>query len=80
LAWLPAEVAIDDAIESLLNQTKVGQKLILVGEPADAHGQPRTCGTQRFFQYLKHNFKTQALITLPNYAYFKDRVELLVRK
>jgi len=80
LAWLPGEATTDTAIESLLDQTRAGQKLILVGEPADDNGQPRTCGTQRFFQYLRYNYETQGIIPLPNYAYFKDRVELLVKK
>lgn len=80
LAWLPGEVAIDAAIESLLDQARPGQRLVLVGEPADENGHPRTCGTRRFFAYLQDHFETQATIPLPNYAYFKDRVELLVRK
>ncbi len=80
LAWLPGEAGIDTAIESLLNQTRVGQKLILVGEPADENGYPRTCGTHRFFRYLQDNFELQKKIPLPNYAYFNDCVELLVRK
>ncbi len=80
LSWLPGETGIDTAIESLLNQTRVGQKLILVGEPADEYGYPRTCGTHRFFRYLQDNFELQKKIPLPNYAYFNDCVELLVRK
>jgi len=80
LAWLPGESTINSAIESLLNQTKTGQKLVLVGEPADANGYPGTCGTFQFFHYLRNYFKTQSLIPLANYAYFNDRVELLVRK
>jgi tetratricopeptide (TPR) repeat protein len=80
LAWLPGEAAIDPAIESLLNQARSGQKLVLVGEPADDYGNPRTCGTRRFFRYLHSNFEVQARIPLANYAYFKDCVELLVRK
>ncbi len=80
LAWLPGKTEIDIAIESLLNQTRIGQKLILVGEPADENGYPRTCGTHRFFRYLQDNFKLQKKIPLPNYAYFNDCVELLVRK
>ena len=78
-AWLPAEAA-DSSIERLLNQIGAGQKLVLVGEPADDNGQPRSCGTRRFFQYLRDNFKTRAIIALANYAYFEDRVELLVRE
>ena len=80
LAWLPGGVAIDHAIESLLNQARAGQKLVLVGESADDNGHPRACGTHRFFRYLRNNFETQARIPLANYAYFEDRVELLVRK
>lgn len=80
LAWLPGDPAIDPAVESLLDQARAGQKLVLVGEPADEYGRPRTCGTQRFFHYLRENFDTQAQIPLANYAYFTDRVELLVRK
>ena len=79
LAWLPGETAIDPDIEALLNQTQSGQKLVLVGEPADEYGYPRTCGTQRFFHYLRQHFKTRATLPLANYAYFTDRVELLVR-
>jgi len=80
LAWIPGDSGIDTAIESLLNQTVVGQKLILVGEPIDEYGYPRTCGTHRFFRYLQDNFDLQKTIPLPNYAYFNDCVELLVRK
>ncbi|MFT5112303.1 MAG: tetratricopeptide (TPR) repeat protein [Parasphingorhabdus sp.] len=80
LAWLPGEMDANKSIELLLNQTVVGQKLVLVGEPADEHGYPRTCGTQGFFCYVKENFEVRATIPLANYAYFKDRVELLVRK
>jgi len=80
LAWLPGEVAIDPDIELLLNQAKSGQKLVLVGEPADEYGNPRTCGTHRFFHYLRNNFNTQAVIPLVHYTYFKDHVELLVKK
>jgi tetratricopeptide (TPR) repeat protein len=80
LAWVPGEPDIDADIESLLNQTQVGQKLVLVGEPADDYGYPRTCGTPRFFHYLRKHFKTRSTLPLANYAYFTDRVELLVRK
>jgi len=80
LAWLPGELVIDAGIESLLNQTRTGQRLVLVGEPVDEYGNPRTCGTRRFFQYLQDNFEAHAMVPLANYAHFKDRVDLLVRK
>jgi tetratricopeptide (TPR) repeat protein len=80
LAWLPGEAAIDPAIESLLDRFEPGQELVLVGEPADDAGHPRTCGTYRFFRYLQDKFETRATVPLANYAYFHDRVDLLVRR
>jgi len=80
LAWLPGDAAIDPAVESLLDQAEPGQKLVLVGEPADDYGHPRTCGTHRFFHYLRARFETRAVIALANYAFFQDRVDLLVRR
>ena len=80
LAWLPGEAAIDPAIESLLDQVRPGQKLVLVGEPAHDNGHPRTCGTHRFFRYLKDRFETRATVPLANYACFRDRVDLLARR
>jgi tetratricopeptide (TPR) repeat protein len=76
LAWLPGEAAI----ESLLDQMEPGQGLVLIGEPADDAGHPRTCGNHRFFHYLRDEFETRATVPLANYAYFQDRVDLLVRR
>ena len=79
LAWVPGDTGVDVAIESLLNQAQPGQKLVVVGEP-DVNGQPRTCGSQRFFRYLRRNFENTATLPLPNYAYLVDRVELMVKR
>jgi predicted Zn-dependent protease len=79
LAWLPGDAAIDADIESLLGRLKPGQKLVLVGE-SDDNGHPRTCATQRFFRYLRHNFEHQATLPLVNYAYLEDRIDLLVKR
>ena len=80
LAWLPGDASIDTEIESLLEQLRPGQKLLLLGEPADENGHPRSCASHRFFRYLQENFETRSIIPLANYAYFHDRVECLVRK
>ena len=80
LAWLPGEAAIDGEIESLLNQLGRGGKLVLVGEPADEYGHPRTCATHRFFRYLADHFALREALPLVSYACFQDRVELLVKK
>jgi tetratricopeptide (TPR) repeat protein len=80
LAWVPGESESVLGIEPLLNHLQAGQKLVLIGEPPDDMGQPRTCGTRRFFQFLRDNFDHQATILLANYAYLEDCVELLTRK
>ncbi|GEM_PF-2904177 len=80
LSWIPGESSDGLGIESLLDQLQTGQKLVLVGEPADRLGQPRTCGTARFFQFLRNNFEQHATIPLANYAYLEDCVELFTRK
>lgn len=80
LAWIPGESDSDLGIEPLLDQLQAGQKLVLIGEPADEMGQPRSCGTRRLFQYLHNNFEHQATIPLANYAYLEDCVEFLTRK
>jgi hypothetical protein len=43
-------------------------------------GDPRTCGTQRSFRYLQDELETRAMVPLANYAYFQDRVDLLVKR
>ena len=80
LAWIPGETESNLGIEPLLDQLQVGQKLVLIGEPEDDMGEPRNCGTHRFFQFLRSNFEHQATIPLANYAYLEDCVELLTRK
>ena len=80
LSWIPRESDSDLGIEPLLDQLQAGQKLVLIGEPSDAMGQPRNCGTRHFFQFLRNNFEHQATIPLANYAYLNDCVELLTRK
>ena len=80
LAWVPGEAAIDPGLESLLDQIESGQKLVLVGESADEFGRPRTCGTWRFFRYLRDAFETRATVPLTSYACFEDRIDLLVRR
>ncbi len=80
LAWVPGILESDASMEPLLNQMQTGQKLVLVGEPADETGRPRTCGTRSFFQFLRDNFEHQSTVPLANYSYLEDCVELLTKK
>ncbi|MEE8343014.1 MAG: hypothetical protein V3R51_04355, partial [Gammaproteobacteria bacterium] len=69
----------DQGIESLLDKLQVCQKQVLIGEPVDDSGLPRTCGTRRFFQILRSNFEHQAKVPLVNYSYLDDCVDLYTR-
>jgi len=80
LAWIPGILESDASMEPLLSQMKTGQKLVLVGEPADESGRPRTCGTRQLFQLLRNDFEYQTTVSLANYSYLEDCVELLRKK
>lgn len=80
LAWIPGILDGDVNMEPLLDQMVVGQKLVLIGEPAEDSGQPRTCGTRDFFQYLSAHFEHNATIPLATYSYMEDCVELFTKK
>ncbi|HED12556.1 MAG TPA: tetratricopeptide repeat protein [Gammaproteobacteria bacterium] len=76
LSWVPDGVS---SAEGLLDKMRSGQRLVLVGVPADKRGAARICATSRFFTILVDRFRHQATVPLVQFAYIDDVVEFYVK-
>ncbi len=76
LSWVPDGVS---STESLLDKMQSGQRLVLIGVPADKMGVAQICATSRFFAILGNQFQHQATVPLVQFAYINDVVEFHIK-
>ena len=77
LSWI---VRGDQGVMNVLGQMCAGQKLVLIGEPRDAQGVPRICGTPEMWALLDSAFERVEEIPLVSYSLLNDTVSLFVKK
>jgi hypothetical protein len=77
LAWIPLG---DASPLTLLDRMRPGQKLVLVGEPADATGRARLCATEAFFDRLRTAFTLVEKVEPVRFSYVADTIECQVKR
>jgi tetratricopeptide (TPR) repeat protein len=78
--WILNEEAVVAAVVRLLETTAAGQRVVIVGEPPDAFGVPRSCGSPRLFTFLREQFELVDTVPLPRFAFLNDVVSLYRRR
>lgn len=79
LGWILNERDVVDAVVRLLDTTVAGQRVVLVGEPPDLSGHPRSCGSLKLFDFLQEHFQLENAVPPPRFAYLYDTVSLYRR-
>jgi hypothetical protein len=77
LAWIPFG---DESPLRLLDHMRPGQKLVLIGEPADATGRARLCANEAFFDRLRATFALVEKLEPVRFSYVTDTVECHVKR
>lgn len=76
-AWIPFR---DESPMRVLDRMSPGQKLIVLGEPADAAGRATLCATESFFDRLRTDFEPVGTHTPVRFSYVFDTLDCYVRR
>jgi len=79
LAWIDNNDTVAGAARALLERTVPGQGVAIVGEPPDARGRARTCGTTALFAFIDSAFRPAGEVPLTGFSYLDERIVLLRR-